>query len=209
MFRGFPFSETNFLVNLRSSPTQKTCFCSVGTASEHTQNLRLVQKLATRLFHMTSKSNCSRSYFGSFLHKNVLQEWHAYIRTMVQFHVLGEMFDSSGNFTSHLHRGVLQGVPGTLIPNCVGSCHGQILIETATHSFRHGYIRLQLESSSDGKIYCCFYNYLSVIIGPISARSYHPAVHLFFWFLRAESCRQHKELQQYFCKRRRSLIPEG
>ncbi len=24
--------------------------------------------------------------------KSVLQEWHAYIRTMVQFHVLGEMF---------------------------------------------------------------------------------------------------------------------
>ncbi len=38
-----------FLVNLRSSPTQKTCFRSVGTASEHTQNLRLLQKLATRL----------------------------------------------------------------------------------------------------------------------------------------------------------------
>ena len=56
---------------------------------------------------------------------------------MVQFHVLGEMFDSSGHFTcpSHLHTGVPQGVPGTLIPNCMGSCRGQILIETATHYF--------------------------------------------------------------------------
>ena len=34
--------------------------------------------------------------------KNVLQEWHAYIRTMVQFHVLGEMFDSSGHSTCTL-----------------------------------------------------------------------------------------------------------
>ncbi len=25
------------------------------------------------------------------MYKNVLQEWHAYIRTMVQFHVLGEI----------------------------------------------------------------------------------------------------------------------
>ncbi len=29
---------------------------------------------------------------------------------------------------------VLQGVPRTLIPNCMGFCHGQILIETATYS---------------------------------------------------------------------------
>ncbi len=36
--------------------------------------------------------------------------------------------------TSHLPPGVLQGVLGTLIPNSMGSCHGQILIETATHS---------------------------------------------------------------------------
>ncbi len=55
--------------------------------------------------------------------KNVLQEWHAYIRKMVQFHVLGEMFDSS-----LLHPGVPHGVPGTLVPNCMGSCHGQIFI---------------------------------------------------------------------------------
>ena len=38
-------------------------------------------------------------------------------------------------YTSHLHSGEPQCVPGTLIPNCMGSCHGQILIETATHSF--------------------------------------------------------------------------
>ncbi len=68
----------------------------------------------------------SDEYYGRL--KNVLQEWHAYIRTMVQFHVLGEMFDSL------LHPGVPQSVPGTLVPNCMGSCHGQILIETATHS---------------------------------------------------------------------------
>ena len=38
--------------------------------------------------------------------------------------------------TVHLHPGVPQGVFGTLIPNCMGSCHGQILIETATHSWK-------------------------------------------------------------------------
>ncbi len=53
---------------------------------------------------------------------------------MVQFHVLGEMVDSL------LHAGVLQGVPGTLVPYCMGSCLGQILIETATHSYSREYI---------------------------------------------------------------------
>ncbi len=33
-------------------------------------------------------------------------------------------------FTLPAHR-----FASTLIPNCMGSCHGQILIETATHSF--------------------------------------------------------------------------
>ncbi len=74
--------------------------------------------------------------------KNVLQERHAYIRTMVPFRVLGEMFDSSCHFTCpvHLHTGVPQGVPGTLIPNCIGLVHGQILIVTETHSWNswHG-----------------------------------------------------------------------
>ncbi len=28
-----------------------------------------------------------------------------------------------------------QGVPSTVIPNCMGSCRGQILIETETYSF--------------------------------------------------------------------------
>ncbi len=69
-----------------------------------------------------------------------------YIRTMVQFHVLGEIFNSSHfkgvvvyydhSLTSRLHPGVPQSVPGDWIPNCMGSCHGQILIETATHYWR-------------------------------------------------------------------------
>ena len=39
-----------------------------------------------------------------------------------------------GNVLSHLHPGVPQGIPSTLIPNCMGSYHGQILIETAKDS---------------------------------------------------------------------------
>ncbi len=31
--------------------------------------------------------------------KNVLHEWHAYIRTMVQFPVLEQIFHLSGHFT--------------------------------------------------------------------------------------------------------------
>ncbi len=44
------------------------------------------------------------------------------------------MFEKA-SLSGNMSQTVPQGVPGTLIPNCMGSCHGQILIETATHSF--------------------------------------------------------------------------
>ncbi len=63
--------------------------------------------------------------------------WHYIIMIMVQFAYLD--FSRSSHFTGpklrlpwltyHLHHGVSQDVTFTLIPNYIGSCHGQILIE--------------------------------------------------------------------------------
>ncbi len=36
--------------------------------------------------------------------------------------------------TNHLHPDILLGIPFILIPNGMGFCHGQILIETETDS---------------------------------------------------------------------------
>ncbi len=50
---------------------------------------------------------------------------------MVQFYML-QLYCF---LTSQLFPGVSQGVPFTLIPSGMGSCHGQILIEMETYSF--------------------------------------------------------------------------
>ncbi len=47
--------------------------------------------------------NDQQSMHNTCVLNNVLQEWYAYIRTMVQFHVLGEMFYSSGHFDTKLY----------------------------------------------------------------------------------------------------------
>ncbi len=48
--------------------------------------------------------------------------------------------------------GVSQGLPYTLIPNCMGFCHGHILIETETYSFRYGFLDMALKGLSPLKL---------------------------------------------------------
>ena len=62
---------------------------------------------------------------------------------MVQFNMLTLFFSLSSHFmlfcctelTTHLHPGIRQHVILALLHNWIGFCHGQILIETATHSY--------------------------------------------------------------------------
>ncbi len=62
---------------------------------------------------------------------------HAYIRTMVQFYMLAIFSSLSAHFTLpiHMHPGTGKHVIFTLLRNWIGFCHGQILIEAATHSY--------------------------------------------------------------------------
>ena len=59
---------------------------------------------------------------------------------MVQFRVFIFISSLSSNFTLpeftyQIHPGVSRSVTFNLIPNRIGFCHGQISIETATHSY--------------------------------------------------------------------------
>ncbi len=55
---------------------------------------------------------------------------------MVQFYMLQLDCFISIQFTQP-ELGLLQGILFALIPSCMGSCHGQILIETETYSLAH------------------------------------------------------------------------
>ena len=46
--------------------------------------------------------------------------------------------------TNHLHPDILLGIAFVLIPNGMGFCHGQILIETETDSYRIFSLRMIL-----------------------------------------------------------------
>ena len=53
---------------------------------------------------------------------------------MVQCYMLAIFSSLSSHLTNHIHPGTGKHVIFTLLHNWIGYCHGQILIETATHS---------------------------------------------------------------------------
>ncbi len=61
----------------------------------------------------------------------------------------------------HVHPGTGQHVIFTLLCNWIGFCHGQILIETATHSWSFVLLGRLVESSLYYQI-CSYYKYMNI-----------------------------------------------
>ncbi len=86
-------------------------------------------------------AQCKRNLDGNlaFSHTSLqLTDFQEYVASLIGLYKNNGAVSCVGNyfpFIQPAHPGVSQGVPGTLVPNCMESCYGQIsIIETATYS---------------------------------------------------------------------------